>query len=400
MDIKVEEIKKKIEAILEEIILVRRDLHSHPELSGCEKETEFRITKFLKELKIPYENNIAGHGVSAVIYGHDKDHAVDIRADIDALPLLEKSPVSFISQNPGVMRACGHDVHTAILLGTAKVLSSISEELPKSVRLLFQPCEETTGGAQKMIDAGCLTSPAVKSVIGLHVDPSMDAGHIKLVPGAANAASSEFYVTVLGESCHAAHPDNGVDPLLPACQMVSALQSIISQKIDPTDRALLTVGQLHSGNKNNIIPSEAKFSGVIRTLEDRNQSIIKEKLLNICTSIASAYGAGCHIEFINSYPILENDPFLLGWVKEVGENALGPKYVHVIRKPSLGTDDFSYFCHGTRGLYYDIGVRKPGEKNWPPLHSEFFAVDETCISIGILTEVLSVLKIMEEESKE
>lgn len=395
----IQTIKERIDAIFEQVVAYRRQLHMYPELSEQEENTSNFIQNQLENLGIPYDSNIAGHGVAAVIYGKDRDHGVGIRADMDALPLTEMTDVPFKSKNPGIMHGCGHDIHTAILLGTARILNEMKEDLSGSVRLLFQPSEETIGGAKQMIEAGCLKNPKISSVIGLHVDTAVDAGSVQFIPGAMNAASCEFHVTVTGRSCHGAHPTEGIDSLLPACTMVSSLQSIITRRIDPAEAALITVGQFHSGTKNNIIPGETKFSGIIRTLNMENRSFIKSEIEKICSATAQGYDASCTVEFQDSYPSLENDDQLLEWVKPVCEYALGPDHVQLCSKPSLGADDFAYFCHGTRGLYYNIGARRPGEKNAYPIHSDRFDPDEECIRTGVLTEVLAVLKILEEESK-
>jgi amidohydrolase len=250
-----------------------------------------------------------------------------------------------------------------------------------------------------MIDAGCLDNPKIHSVIGLHVETSVDAGSIEFIPGPMNAASCQFSVTVKGESCHGAHPTDGIDALLPACAMVSSLQSIITRNVDPAEAALITVGTFNSGTKENIISGEAKFAGIIRVLNMKNQEPIKKRLEVLCNSIATAYGASCTVEFIDSYPTLENDPELLALVLTSCQDALGYDHVSMNPKASLGADDFSYFCHHSRGLYYNLGARTPGEKNAYPIHSDLFCPDEECIRTGILTQVVAVLKIMEEESQ-
>lgn len=399
MNYNLNKLKNRIDEIFEETVGIRRHLHMYPELGEQEEKTAAFIQEKLTELGIPFEKNVAGHGISAVIYGKNRERGAAIRADIDALPLTEKTEVPFRSKNEGVMHACGHDIHTAILLGTAKILNEIRDELPGSVRLLFQPSEETIGGAKQMIEAGCLKSPEINSIIGLHVESSADAGSVQLIPGAMNAASCEFSVKVTGKSCHGAHPSAGVDSLLPACNMVSSIQSIITRRIDPADAVLITVGKFNSGIKNNIISGETVFSGIIRTLKLEYRSFVKTQMESLCKSIAAAYGAECEVSFRDSYPSLENDDTLFSWLKESSEEVLGQEHVEVQPKPSLGADDFAYFCHGTRGLYYNIGTRHPGESEAYPIHSDRFNPDEECIRTGMLTETAGIIKILEEESK-
>ena len=395
----IEQIKKRTDEIFEDIVALRRHLHMYPELSEQEEQTSLFIQQQLRKLGIPFESGIAGNGVSAVIYGKDRAHGIALRADIDALPLTEMTDLPYKSQNPGVMHACGHDIHTAILLGTAQILNEMKQDLPGSVKLLFQPAEETVGGARQMIDAGCLNDPKISSVLGIHVDPNLSAGLIQITPGVVNAASMDFSVTVRGKTCHGAHPTEGIDALLPACNMVSSLQSIITRNMDPVDPALITVGTFHSGTKENIISGEAVFTGIIRTLNVENRERIKARLKQLCTSVAEAYGAECIVRFLNGYPTLDNDPVLYDWMLDSAEAILGKGHLQIEKKPSLGADDFAYFCHGSRGLYYVIGSCRPGEETAAPLHSEHFCADEECIRTGILTQTAAALKILKEESK-
>ena len=395
----IEKIRKRVDEIFDEAVAFRRELHMYPELSEQEEETAKRIHSRLDNMGIEYTPGVAGHGIVATVYGQNRDHAVGIRADMDALPITEAVPVDFASKNPGVMHACGHDMHTAVMLYTAKILNEMRDELPGSIKFLFQPSEETIGGAEQMIKEGALKNPDVNSVIGLHVETTVPAGSIEFALGPMNAASTEFYVTVYGQSCHGASPFNGIDPLLPACAMVSNIQSIVTRRIHPTEAALVTIGQFHSGTKNNIIPSETRFSGIIRVLDMKNRHFIKEELERICTQTAASFGASCKVEFRDSYPSLTNDPQLTEWVKETAEEVLGRENIQVRTRPSLGADDFSYFCHGSRALYFNLGTARAGEEFTAPIHNENFHPDEEAIRTGILTEVLAVLRILDEESR-
>lgn len=389
-----------VDSVFDEAVSFRRQLHMHPELSEQETETAKLIALQLQALGIPFQTGIAGNGISAVIYGRDRSQGVGIRADIDALPITEMVEIPFKSQNPGIMHACGHDIHTAILLGTAKVLLQFQDQLPGSVRLLFQPSEETIGGARQMIEAGCLENPRITSILGLHVDTGTDAGSVEFIPGAMNAACCEFQVRVIGKSCHGAHPTDGIDALLPACTMITSLQSILTRRMDPTDSVLITVGKFNSGVKENVISGEAVFSGTIRSLDMDAMAGIKNYLKALCENIAAAFGAGCEISFSqDGYPTLENDEQLLTWVMDASKEILGESRVKLTKRPSLGADDFSFFCHRCKGLYYNIGARRPGDTDAYPIHSDRFDPDEECIRTGILTQVAGVLKIFEEEYK-
>ena len=291
------------------------------------------------------------------------------------------------------MHACGHDIHTAVLLGTASVLKALQEELPRTTVFLFEPAEETRGGAKPMIEEGCLEDPRVDTVIGLHIEPSVDVGKLEFMPGCMNAASTMFTVTVKGKSCHGASPFTGIDPLLPACDMVGSLQSIITRHIHPVDAALITVGSFHSGTAGNIIPDETVFSGIIRVLDMQLRDSIKSQLRELCENIAKAYGASCVVDYQDSYPTLINNQELLDSISEICREKLGDKNILLNPKSSLGADDFAYFCHAAKGLYFNLGCHTPGTPE-EALHSAILNPDENCIRIGILSEVLAVLKIM------
>lgn len=407
MNISYEKIKSLVSEVTPRIIDIRHDIHSHPELSEQEVRTAGLIQAELDRLGIPYISEVAGHGVKAVIAGEaggnasEADeagvNAVAIRADMDALPINEKTNFDFKSQTDGVMHACGHDIHTSILLGTANVLTALAADgykLPQPVVLLFEPAEETRGGAMYMIDEGCLENPHVGSVLGLHIEPSVDVGKLEFIPGTMNAASTEFTVTVKGKSCHGASPFKGIDPLLPACNMVSSLQSIITRHIHPVDAALITVGKFNSGTAGNIIPDESTFKGIIRVLDMKNRTLIKDELTKLCNGIAEAYGATCSVEYKDSYPTLVNDDELLEKISADMQEKLGEENILINPKSSLGADDFAYFCHASKGLYFNLGSHTPGTP-YQALHSAELRADEGCISLGILSEVLAILKIME-----
>ncbi len=402
MNISYEKIKSLVSEVAPRIIDIRHDIHSHPELSEQEVRTASLIQTELDRLGIPYISDVAGHGVKAVFAGETGEagktcvNAVAIRADMDALPITEKTSFEFKSQNDGVMHACGHDIHTSILLGTANVLVALASDgykLPQPVVLLFEPAEETRGGAMYMIDEGCLENPHVGSVLGLHIEPSVDVGKLEFIPGTMNAASTEFTVTVKGKSCHGASPFKGIDPLLPACNMVSSLQSIITRHIHPVDAALITVGKFSSGTAGNIIPDESTFTGIIRVLDMKNRAFIKDELAKLCNGIAESYGATCTVEYKDSYPTLVNDDELLKKISADMREKLGEENVLINPKSSLGADDFAYFCHSSKGLYFNLGSHTP-DTPYQALHSAELDVDEGCISLGILSEVLGVLKIM------
>ncbi len=389
-----EEIKAQMEQVGEEVLAFRRDLHMHPELSEHEIRTEEKICSRLDALQIPYQRGVAGHGVCAVIRGTTADRTVGIRADIDALPVAEQTGLAYASLNPGVMHACGHDMHTAILLGTAAVLKQNADTLPGTVKLFFQPSEETIGGAKQMIDAGCLEDPHVENVIALHVDPMTDLGKLKFTRGCMNAATTEMELTVRGIACHGAHPNTGIDALPPACSIVAALQTIVSRNLAPTTPAVVTVGTFQSGTAKNVISGEAKLGGTIRALDLDVMAYLKERVQKIAVDTAEAYGASCEVFFEDSYPPLQNSDELSALLLPAMEEVFGTENILRNEIPSLGADDFSYFTQTCRGLYFDLGTHDPRSDEYFPLHSEYFAPQEEAVKVGMLAELTAVYTIL------
>ena len=390
----VEKIKEQIEQIADAATAFRRDLHMHPELSEQEVLTEEKICSRLDTLQIPYQRGIAGHGVCAVIRGTTTNRTVGIRADIDALPVTEQTGLAYASLTPGVMHACGHDMHTAILLGTAAVLKQNADTLPGTVKLFFQPSEETIGGARQMIEAGCLEDPPTENVIALHVDPMTDCGKLKFTRGCMNAATTEMELIVRGKSCHGAHPDAGIDVLPPACSIVSALQTIISRNLAPTTPAVVTIGTFHSGTASNVISGEARLSGTIRALDLDLMAYLKERVKTIAEDTARAYGASCEVIFEDSYPPLKNSDELAALLLPAMDEVFGRENVIRCETPSLGADDFAYFTQTCRGFYFDLGTHDPRSDEYFPLHSEHFAPQEEAIRVGILAELTAVYAIL------
>ena len=389
-----DKIKEQVEQVYEEVLAFRRDLHMHPELSEQEIRTEEKICSRLDALQIPYQRGVAGHGVCAVIRGTTADCTVGIRADIDALPVAEQTELAYASLHLGVMHACGHDMHTAILLGTAAILKQNADTLPGTVKLFFQPSEETIGGAKQMIDAGCLEDPHVENVIALHVDPMTDLGKLKFTKGCMNAATTEMELTVRGKACHGAHPDTGIDVLPPACSIVAALQTIVSRNLAPTTPAVVTVGTFQSGTAKNVISGEAKLGGTIRALDLDVMAYLKKRVQKIAVDTAEAYGTSCEVFFEDSYPPLRNSDELSALLLPAMEEVFGTENILRNEIPSLGADDFSYFTQTCRGLYFDLGTHDPCSDEYFPLHSEHFAPQEEAVKVGMLAELTAVYTIL------
>ncbi|QAT42412.1 M20 metallopeptidase family protein [Aminipila luticellarii] len=395
-------IRERIDEIFEEIVEIRRTLHENPELSEQEIKTSQRISEFLTKYEIPHETEIAGHGIVAIIEGKGKIAegqkflTVGIRADMDALPINEEVNVPFKSKTEGVMHACGHDIHVAALLGTAKILKEAEADFSGTVKLFFEPAEETIGGAKQMIEAGYLMNPTVDAAIGLHITPEVETGMVQFRRGKMNAASTEFEITVEGVACHGAHPENGVDSIVAASSLVCMLQSIVTRNLSPTNPGIITIGQIHGGNKDNIIANETVLSGMIRALDNDTRSFLKKRVKEMAENVASGFGAKANVQFTDGYPALANDDEVEDILEAVAEEVLSKENVCFLPEPSLGADDFSYFSEAIQAVYFNIGCLGKGETVRQALHSEQLNPDEECIRTGILMEVFGALELFKQ----
>ncbi len=393
-------VRKQINEIFQEIIDIRRKLHANPELSEKEIQTSKIISQYLKQYGIEHETEIAGHGIVAIVKGKgnrltdQKYFTIGIRADMDALPIEEKTAVSFQSRTAGIMHACGHDIHMAVLLGTARILKELEKELSGNVKFFFEPAEETIGGAKQMIEAGCLTKPEVDAVIGLHIAPELEEGKVQFRKGKMNAASTEFEITIQGEACHGAHPEKGIDSIVAASSMIGALQSIITRNLSPTNPGVITIGQIHGGNKNNVIAKETVFSGIIRALDNHTRDYMKERVKTVSESTAEAFGAKAEVTFTDSYPALVNDEEIVSILEAAALKAMDRQDICYLREPSLGADDFSYFSQAVKSAYFNIGCLKKDEPIPQALHSGWLNPSEECVRTGMLIEVLGVMELL------
>lgn len=394
------DIRPLIEEVTSQVVALRREFHAHPELSEQEVWTAGRICQELDSLGISYTSGVAGYGVVAWIEG--KGHLAEdapyktiaIRADMDALPVQEISDLPFASKVPGVMHACGHDMHTAIALGSARVLKGLEDSFGGTVKFFFQPAEETIGGAERMIQAGCMENPAVDGVIGLHIHPGLPVGQVEFIRGKMNAASAEWGITVEGVSCHGAHPEDGIDPIVVGASIVTALQSISSRRQAPTEPVIVTVGAFHAGMAGNVIPQEARMTGIIRALDLETRSQMKTQLKTLAEGIAAAHGAKAKVTFKDSYPSHANHTGLGDLVEGVAREMLPQGAVVVSQVPNMGADDFAYFSQATHGCYFNIGTKGPSQRDDQVLHSQYMEPDEGAIGLGLTVEVATILKLL------
>ncbi|WP_145084140.1 M20 metallopeptidase family protein [Sedimentibacter saalensis] len=388
-----------MENISEELINIRREFHKDPELGGYEFKTMDRICSYLDSWGIEYKKGIAQTGVCAIVRGKnrsgEKNICVGVRADIDALPLKEEADVDFKSLNDGAMHACGHDAHTAIALGTAKVIKSMEDTLKGDVKFFFQPAEETTGGAERMISEGVLKNPDVDYVLGLHVDTGINTGTVKLKYGKMMASSDEITIRVSGKSTHGAHPDKGVDPLVIAANLIMSLQSLVSRNISPLNQAVFTLGTIHGGTRGNIIPDEVEMTGILRTLDPETRSFMKKRIGEMVENVPKAYGGEGKLFIRESYMALINSDEAVDSVRSVAEKILGENNILISHEPDMGTEDFSYFAANVKSCFFNLGCRNEEIGAVYPIHSNRFKIDENCLATGVQLQVENVLKLLE-----
>lgn len=388
-------LENRINEIYDDLISIRRDLHQHPELSGKEIRTGKKICQCLDKWGIEYETGIAETGIVGIIRGKaGAGKNIGIRADIDALPIQEPDTLDFNSKSDGVMHACGHDVHTTILLGAAKLLKEMEHELGGNVKLFFQPAEEAIGGAERMIKDGCLKNPDIHHVIGLHVMPNIPTGKVEMKYGKLNGNSGSVRIIVQGESGHAAYPDKSVDAIVMASSIVTNLQSVISRNVSPLNSVVLTFGKINGGQKANIITDSVVLDGTLRALDTESRIFAKARIKALAESTAVAYGGTAEVTFKDGYIALINDKFVLDIVKETAEEQIGAENIVYKEFPSMGGEDFSYFSDEVPSAFFHLGCGFEDEDQNFPLHSKHFQVNEACIKTGIKMEVNAVVKLL------
>ena len=364
--------------MLPETVELRRRIHRHPELSGCERRTQALVMDRLRALGLAPEA-VADTGVVCDVAGTGEGPVVALRADMDALPLDEQTNVEWISQEPGCMHACGHDMHTAALLGAASLLARHRDAFRGRVRLLFQPDEEMNGGAQRMIDAGCLAG--VSAVFGAHVAPELRCGSVAFCPGKAYAASNPFDIVVRGSGAHGAEPHLGVDALEAACAVVEQLQTIVSREVSPLEPAVITVGSLHAGTAGNILAEEARLSGILRCYGPGMRARLTERIRQVAAQTAAARRATAETTIHWSYGGVINDPEATRFAQAEARRLLGAASVEDY-PPTLTTEDFGAFLERTPGTFWHLGVGREGAEN-APLHSPRFDPDERALAAGM-----------------
>jgi amidohydrolase len=369
----------KARSIEDLIIAWRRDIHMHPELGFEEVRTSRLVADTLRDMGIEVEVGVGKTGVVARL-GEGKP-AIGIRADMDALPIQEENNVPYASQTPGVMHACGHDAHTAMLLGVAKMLNEMPDRPTGEIRLLFQPCEEKQdsegkSGASRMIDDGALQG--LDAVIALHVASEDPAGKIEIGSGYLMAAADRFIATISGVGCHGASPHTGVDPIFLQAQVVNAIQGIVSRRVKPIEPAVITIGSIHGGNAHNVIPAEVKLEGTIRSYSEETRQLLHDEL-DKAFSIVRAMGGDYTLTIKQGYPSLNNHQKVAELIRQVAVESLGEAALKPA-EPTMGAEDFAYMIQKAPGAMFFLGARIGDEHR--PHHSPIFNIDESVLYIG------------------
>ena len=398
------------------VIAWRRDFHEHPELGNNEFRTAGIVAKHLQSLGIEVKTGVAKTGVVGILRGGKPGPVIALRADMDGLPVIERTPVPFASkvktqyngQQVGVMHACGHDSHIAILMGVAEILSSMKNELAGTVKFIFQPAEEGAplgeeGGAELMVKEGVMENPHVDVVFGLHINSQTEVGKITYRPGGTMAGVNDMKIIIKGRSAHGAYPWSSIDPIVVSAQIINNLQTIVSRNLNITENAgVVTIGSIHGGNRSNIIPEQVEMMGTIRALSTEDEKMLIERIKTIVTKTAEANGATAEIKipYTSHYPVTFNDIALTEKMLPSLRNTAGTE--NVLLKPAVtGAEDFSFFQQKAPGLFFFLGgMPKGGEPTTAPSHhTPDFYIDESSFKLGVKAITNLVLDYMQMAKK-
>jgi amidohydrolase len=380
-------------AVQSRIVADRRVIHQHPELAYQESATAAFVAARLKDLGIEVRTGVGGTGVIGLLTGARPGKTVLLRADMDALPILEVNEAPYASQNSGIMHACGHDGHTAMLLAAAGLLAERRGSIAGSVKFMFQPAEEGGFGAVRMIEDGLMDGPRVDGAFALHVDPLGYTGEVAVRAGATSAAADRFTITVRGRGGHAARPNLTVDPIVIGAQIVIALQTLVSREVAPNDPAVVTIGVFEAGTAENIIPDESRIRGTLRTYSPGLRASLERRIRELSAGVAQAMRGTAAVDWRPGYPSMVNHPEGAALVREAVGNLLGPEAA-LEKEPMMGAEDFSYVLEKVPGAMFFLGVRDRAWETPRPTHSSSFDLNEDALPIGAAVMAESALRFL------
>ena len=392
---KASELLAQARGILPWMVEIRRNLHRHPELGLEEHRTAAQVAERLREIGVEARTGLAGTGVLGLMPGREPGPVAALRADLDALPMQDAKPVAYRSEIAGRMHACGHDAHTAILLGAARLLREYLRHRAGLVKLIFQPAEETVGGAQLLVAAGVLRDPPVEAIFGLHVDPTLPVGSFGLHYGQRNAASDDVVIVVRGRSAHGAYPAAGIDAIVAAAHVVTALQTVVARNVDARRSAVLTLGTISGGTQSNIVAPEVKLVGTVRTLDADTRDLVLRRVKEVATGVAAGLGAEAEVESRPSYAPVINHDAMVDRVRENAERLVGRERVVVFDRPNMGVEDFGFYLGHAPGAFFSLGVRNEQRGIVHPIHSDRFDVDEECLAYGAAIQAANALSVLD-----
>lgn len=376
---KIKQVAKEIEG---KLIQIRRHLHQYPELGYEEYTTADYLCKQLDEIGVTYEKGVGGTGILAMIKGKNPGPTVMLRADMDALSMLELNDVPYKSQSEGKMHACGHDGHMTWLLGAVMILKAMEDEMHGNVKFIFQPAEEGLGGAVKVIEDGAMENPTVEAVMGAHIWPGLPAGSIGVKYAGIMASPTFFSIKIKGKGGHGAEPHNTIDPISIGCQVYTALQTIVSRLSNPTEPVVLSITQFHSGTAHNVIPDEAELSGTVRTISDEMNKHVEAKMQGLIKGIVEANDATCEFVYNTYYPAVINDDSMVDMLSASASKIIDESQVHILSQPSMAGEDFSFYANKVPGVFFFVGTNNEAKGITKPLHSPYFDLDESVLGLA------------------
>jgi amidohydrolase len=375
-------VKEKIAEMKDWLIETRRTIHMNPELGFEEVETSKLVAGYLEKFGLQVKTGMAKTGVIGLLKGEKPGKTVAIRADMDALPLEEANQVSYRSKVKGKMHACGHDAHVTILLGVARLFSSMRNQVQGNIKWIFQPAEEGGGGGRVLTEEGVLENPKVDAIFGAHLFPDLKIGRVGIHEKEGLAATDRFVIKMIGRGAHGAYPHLSKDPILAAGHLITQIHSIVSRNINPLDSAVITIGKVSGGTAFNIIPDETEILGTVRSLSQKVREELKSRMEQVTQGVAKSFGVDYDFDFQYGYPALINDPEMSRLVAAACAKGIGKENVDFIR-PSMGGEDFAYYLEKVPGSFFRLGCRNEAKGIVNPFHSSRFNIDEDVLPFGV-----------------